>query len=76
MNGSMGFQDMALFARPKVIFESGEEVRKSWRTMDLSVAHDPRMLVSVWFKLRAFIVSVELGQFKVCTGVEEEREIS
>lgn len=44
--------------------------------MDLSVAHDAMMLVSVWFQLMVLIVSVEFGQCRVCKGVEEERERS
>lgn len=44
--------------------------------IDLSVAHEARTLVSVWFQLRALTVSVEVGQYKVCKGVEEERERS
>ena len=44
--------------------------------IDLSVAHEARMLVSTWFQLMALIVSVEVGQFSVCNGVEEERDRS
>ena len=44
--------------------------------IDLSMAHEARMLVSTWFQLTALIVSVEVGQFSVCNGVEEERDRS
>ena len=76
LKASIGFQATALAARPRVTFESGEEVRKSYRIIDLSVAQEASTLVSVWFQLRAVIVSVELGQCSVCKGVEEERERS
>ena len=44
--------------------------------IDLSVAHEARMLVSTWFQLMALIVSVEFGHSSVCKGVEEERNRS
>ena len=42
--------------------------------MDLSVAHEARTLVFVWFQQRALIISVASAQFSVYKGVEEECE--
>ena len=68
-------------ARPRVTFETGEEVEYAGRIrmMDLSVArcaHEARTLISVWFQQRALIISVASAQFSIYKGVEEEFEIS
>lgn len=44
--------------------------------MERSVAHEARIDVSVWLKLKAFMVSVDVGQCNVCSGMVDVRETS
>ena len=60
---------MALEARASVVLKRGEAVRTSYRTMERSVAQEARIDVSVWLKLTAVIVSVDVGQWRVWRGV-------
>ena len=77
LKDSIGFQEMALEARARVVLDSGDEVRRSYlnsvsfrgarirdayRTIERSVAQEARIEVSVWLKLTAVMVSVEVGQ--------------
>ena len=73
---SIGFHEMALEERRKTDFARGEEVRRSKRQMDRSVAADAKIDVSIWLNDTVLIVSVELGQARVCMGVELGRERS
>ena len=41
--------------------------------MERSEAQEARIEVSVWFRLTAVIVSVDVGQWSVCRGVLEVR---
>ena len=67
---------MAFDARVRIDRWSGEAVRRSYKTIDLSVAQDARMDVSVWLNETPVMVSTEVGHAKVCVGVEEGREKS
>lgn len=73
---SIGFQDMAFEANRRIDLDRGDEVRRSYSTMDRSDPADARMEVSVWLKATALTVSVEVGQLRVCSGVELGRERS
>ncbi len=70
---SMGFHEIALDASRSTDRAIGEDVRRSYRTMDLSLAADARIEVSVWLKATVVIVSVEVGQAIVSIGVEFDR---
>ena len=76
LKASMGFQEIELDASRRIVFDKGEEVRRSYNTMERSVAAEARIEVSVWLKAKVVIVSAEVGQCKVCSGVADDLERS
>ena len=64
---------MELEARARVVLVRGDDVRRSYRTMERSVAVEARTDVSTWLNETLVIVSTEEGQLRVWLGVEEVR---
>ena len=62
LKASIGFHDIAFDDIPRTVFVRGDEVRKSKRITERSVAHEARMEVSTWLKDKALIVLSEVGQ--------------
>lgn len=57
----MGFQDIAFPGNFKMVLARGMDVLKSYSTIDLSVAADPRIDVSTGLKETFVMVSVVVG---------------
>ena len=68
LNASIGFHEIAFEAKFRVVLARGIDVRRSYSTIDRSVAADARMEVSIWLKDTLVIVSVELGHFNTSGG--------
>ena len=51
-------------------------MRRSYRTIARSVAHDARIEVSTWLKVTWLIVSIADGHTRLCTGAPEVRDVS
>jgi hypothetical protein len=45
---SMGFQDIAFEEKFRIVFAISWDVRRSYRTIDLSIAADASIDVSIW----------------------------
>jgi len=67
---------MAFEARRRTTLDSGEDVRRSYRTIERSDAAEANMEVSVWLKASVLMVSVDVGQCSVCVAAEEGRDKS
>ena len=61
---SIGFHDIAFPGNFKIVLARGMDVRKSYRTIDLSVAAEPRIEVSIGLKETFVIVSVVVGHLR------------
>jgi len=72
----MGFHEMAFVARVKTVFARGEFVRRSYSTIDLSVAALARMDVSTGLNETVFTVSIEVGHVRLCIAAVVDLERS
>jgi hypothetical protein len=65
---SIGFHEILLLAKLRIVLAKGMDVLKSYRTMFLSVAVEANIEVSTGEKATDVIVSVEVGHFRTSGG--------
>jgi hypothetical protein len=76
LNASIGFQASVLVVNVSVDLCRGVLVRRSYSTIEWSVAAETRMEVSVWLKAQDVRLFTAVGQARVEVGEELERVVS